>query len=34
MKVTKQIIDQLSKAQSESDGTSLITMYIPGDYTL
>ena len=32
MKVNKDMINQLSNAKAFSNGTSLITMYLPGDY--
>ena len=34
MKADKSTIDQLVNATSESDGTSLITMYVPSNYNL
>ena len=34
MKSNKQLIDYLAQAKSASGGTSLITIYLPGDYSI
>lgn len=33
-KLNKLMINQLAEARSASGGTSLITMYLPGEYNL